>query len=90
MEGVVNVWDEICAERIRAHTKHADTSMESMGVFSADRVAILVEEVGEVAREMNEMRHHDRWRTEQLRKELVQVATMAVAWIAACDGEKLS
>lgn len=48
------------------------------------RLAILTEEVGEVARELCEAAQHDRAvDTDKLRTELVQVAAIAVAWVEA-------
>lgn len=80
-----DVFDEARAERVRAHRKHADTSMESQPVDSLRRLAILVEEVGEVAKEFNDAEHDarpvDRAR---LRKELIQTAAMAGAWADVC------
>lgn len=76
-----DVYAEVRAERERAHAKHGDTSMEAFPVDDMNRLAILVEEVGEVAMEFNDARHDDQgvdvW---ALRKELIQVAAMAVAW----------
>ncbi|WP_425836997.1 hypothetical protein [Microbacterium sp. PA5] len=84
----VEVAGEIVDERVRAHAKHRDHSMESWPALSTERYLILAEEVGEVAKEFNdatvESRPIDRT---ALRTELVQVATMAVAWVAALDLE---
>lgn len=81
----MSVYDEIRAERERAHAKHGATSMEQAPVDSHDRLAILTEEIGEVAKEFNDARHRggpiDRV---ALRKELIQVAAMAAAWADAC------
>jgi NTP pyrophosphatase (non-canonical NTP hydrolase) len=90
--GKLSVYDEIAAERQRAHAKHGDTSMENLPATDMTRLSVLMEEVGEVAREYNEARH----RTHRnllpqgeretavdlaaLRKELIQVAAMAAAW----------
>lgn len=43
-----DVYEEVKIERDRAHAKHGDTSMESFPVDDMNRLAILVEEVGEV------------------------------------------
>lgn len=97
------VWHEIVAERVRAHAKHGATSMESCDPFADRRLRVLVEEVGEVARVLNDREHEQinctaLWSVVDeleatalalLRSELVQVAAMAVAWIAALDGEAL-
>jgi hypothetical protein len=93
-----DIYAEVRAERERAHAKHGDTSMEGLPAMDMTRLSVLVEEVGEVAREFNEARH----RTHQallpqaeretsvdraaLRKELIQVAAMAVAWIDVLGG----
>jgi hypothetical protein len=80
------IWLDVAAERERAHAKHGATSCEGMPALDPGRLPILVEEVGEVARELNDLRHHQtaeaRSRT---RAELVQVAAVAVGWIAALD-----
>lgn len=89
------VWAEVHAERVRAHKKHGESSMESLPVTDMTRLSVLVEEVGEVAREFNEARHRvadgllpqsARERCldlDALRKELIQVAAMAGAWADA-------
>lgn len=87
-----DVYDRIRAERERAHVKHGETSMESAGCVDPIRLAILVEEVGEVARALNEYRHEagdTEAIAEQLDSELIQVAAMAAAWSAALNGEAL-
>ena len=87
-DSTVEVAGEIVDERVRAHAKHREHSMESWPALSAERYLILAEEVGEVAKEFNdatvESRPIDR---PALRTELLQVATMAVAWVAALDLE---
>lgn len=75
-------------ERARAHAKH-DTgggSMERKPWNDPIWLAVLTEEVGEVARVLCETRlgNEDFPRT-RLREELVQVAAMACAWIDAID-----
>lgn len=49
------------------------------------RLRVLVEEVGEAAKELNEADIQGVGRTSNLRKELVQVAAVAIAWVAAID-----
>lgn len=100
---MINVWREIVAERERAHAKHGSTSMESCPPMADRRLRVLTEEIGEVARALNDREHdmapgHSQsWYDDveeharaQPRSELVQVAAMAVAWIAALDGEPLA
>jgi hypothetical protein len=74
------VWAETAAERTRAHQLHGSTSMEELPELDMCRLSILVEEVGEVAKEFNEARHNGKFDVAALRKELVQVAAMAGAW----------
>jgi NTP pyrophosphatase (non-canonical NTP hydrolase) len=78
-----DIWVEVAAERERAHAKHRETSMEQQPVDALLRLSILTEEVGEVAKEMNDARHYGRLDHAALRSELVQVAAMAGAWAAA-------
>lgn len=95
MTTMSDVWAEVQAERDRAHAKHGDTSMEAQPPTAWLRLAILMEEVGEVAKVYNDARHRAQamgWdeadmfsgRAEQeLRAELIQVAAMAGAWADA-------
>lgn len=74
----------VADERERAHEKHREHSMESWPTLSPERYLILAEEVGEVAKEFNDAKVEGREvDAAALRKELTQVAAMAVAWIAA-------
>lgn len=68
---------DIRDERERQYTIHSQTcrEMARSGDFGAC-LAVLMEEVGEVARALN-----DSEPTDQLRAELVQVAASAVAWV---------
>lgn len=76
-----DVYAEVRAERERAHAKHGHTSMESCPPDDYRRLAILAEEVGEVAREFNEGHHRGTGPDlDLLRKELIQTAAMATAW----------
>jgi NTP pyrophosphatase (non-canonical NTP hydrolase) len=93
--GRTDIYREIRAERIRAHRKHGATSMEELPVTDMTRLSVLMEEVGEVAREFNEARHRQhrgllpQAEREQsldlaaLRRELIQTAAMAAAWADA-------
>lgn len=76
-----SIYNEVDAERRRAHAKHRDNSIEFPGHTDERRLAILVEEVGEAAHELNDAvidgRLPDK---EKLRTELIQVAAMACAW----------
>ncbi len=89
------IWVEVQAERERAHRKYGDTSMEAQPPTAWLRLAILMEEVGEVAKVYNNARHRAHamgWdeadmfsgqAEAELRAELVQVAAMAGAWADA-------
>jgi hypothetical protein len=85
-EKFLGVLTEIVNEMDRAHMLHGRTSMLGPELSEGNRLAILVEEVGEVAKEMCEgeiaQRETD-WAAQ--RKELIQVAAMATAWVVAGD-----
>lgn len=70
------------AEAIRAHLKHGRHSMMNPAMDMGERLAILVEEVGEVAHAMT----YDVNKLPELRKELIQVAAMALSWFEATRG----
>lgn len=85
-----DIFAEVRAERHRAHLKHGDTSMESSPATDpvGRRHRVLVEEVGEVAKEFNDAEHDGRpVDLAKVRKELIQVAAMAAAWADACGAE---
>lgn len=108
-DGGTERWASICAnerniaadfntERRRAHNKHGMTSMESQPALSHRRCTILTEEVGEVARALNDLEHATHQGNdaaarlearEHLRKELTQTGAMVVAWLAALDNHTL-
>jgi hypothetical protein len=73
------------AEATRAHLRHGDHSMLGTGYTESDRLAILVEEVGEVAHELTYDQSGDR---DKLVKELIQVAAMALTWVEHLEGGK--
>jgi hypothetical protein len=88
-------YSDIHRERIRAHAKH-DTGGASMERLPFDAtsawLAVVMEEVGEVARVVCEVRHDGdgtpAWTPErraELRGELVQTAAMVCAWVEAID-----
>lgn len=82
----MSIWVEVRDERLHAHKKHGDTSMESAPPNdpTGRRLRILLEEVGEVAKEFNDAENEQRPVSMQLlRKELIQVAAMAGAWADA-------
>lgn len=73
--------DDVRRERLRAHAKHSARGQSAEQLHHNDPrwLPILVEEVGEVAREICD---HGYDRT-HLRDELIQVAAMAQAWADA-------
>lgn len=76
----------IQAEAIRAHILHGDDSMLYQN--DHERLAILMEEIGEVARELNEARIHNREvDKDKLEKELIQSAAMCATWIEGLNPE---
>jgi hypothetical protein len=87
MKSVVSVRTlaAIQAEATSAHAKHGSKSMLGPGYSHGDRLAILVEEVGEVAHELTYDQDGDK---DKLVKELVQVAAMAATWIEFLEGEQ--
>lgn len=72
------------AEATRAHLRHGEHSMLGPNYTSGDRLAILVEEVGEVAHELTYDQDGDR---DKLVKELIQVAAMALTWVEHLEGD---
>lgn len=82
------ILDEILAERARqeelvAEGKFSTSCATRDGMTDAERLAVLVEEVGEAATEVLGRARG------ALREELVQVAAVAVAWIEGIDAEEL-
>jgi hypothetical protein len=78
-------YHEFHLERIRAHVKHAanGNSRENASWKNQEWLAILMEELGEVAHELT----YDSGENykKRLRAELVQVGAMTAAWIDAID-----
>lgn len=83
-------YGEVHRERIRAHAKHSKSgkSCEQMGPDDSYWLAVLLEEVGEVANALIESRLGTRDGFKKAREELIQVAAMATAWIDAIDGAR--
>lgn len=72
---------EVYAGRIAAHQKHGENSIEAVpGRNIARWLPILGEEFGEVCESLT----YDK-DPANLRAELLDVATVAIAWIAALD-----
>ena len=56
-------------------------------IYDHTKLAVLVEEVGEVSRVLCDSFNNDELDLYSLRRELVQVAAVAVAWIEAVDAQ---
>jgi hypothetical protein len=73
------------AEATRAHLRHGRNSMLYQDTTNERRLAILAEEVGEVARALNEYAITGALDETNLEKELIQVAAMAASWVEAIN-----
>lgn len=69
----MEVLEEVMEERKRQDELWGEQNHDD-GIW----LAILVEEVGEVANDINE-------RSKKLREELIQVAAVAVSWVESID-----
>jgi hypothetical protein len=67
----------LCREADRAHAKHGERSLLGVGNTNGDRLAALMEEVGEVAHALTYDTPDDE---PELITELVQVANVAMTW----------
>lgn len=74
--------EEVARARIAAHLKHGENSIEAHPSGHPARLAILVEEVGELAHELT----YDAVGG-SVRAELIDVIAVAVAWVAKIDEE---
>lgn len=74
------LWREILDARRDAHAKHGPNSIEGRPADDPGWLAILVEEVGEVAQQLTY--DHD---GRKLRAELVDVLAVASAWLVSVD-----
>ncbi len=84
----LQVLGEVAAERSRQETLSAEKRADGLSwltcasplMHDRDKLAILTEELGEVARELCDARAEKRAPASNLRVELIQVAAIAVAW----------
>lgn len=82
-----DIFAMIDAERARQAAQWAEPhrwgqgDCSSLQVDETVKAAVLAEECGEVSRAVLDARHED------MRRELVQVAAVAVAWLEAFDEE---
>ncbi|HZM82925.1 MAG TPA: hypothetical protein VFC19_44990 [Candidatus Limnocylindrales bacterium] len=79
--------DAVNAEALRAHLKHGDKSLLNPKMPAVEKLAALVEEVGEVGRALSDDHGHDR---DHLVTELVQVASVALTWVESLEGQRQS
>ena len=83
--------DAVQAEATRAHQRHGRHSMLGDANSETDRLAILTQKVGEVARELNDYRlgnlADDDWKARRV-KELIQVAAAAISWVEHLEGHR--
>lgn len=75
--------DAVQAEALRAHLKHGPNSLLSPTATPAQKLAALVEEVGEVGRAMT---YDGDEGPAHLVKELIQVASVALSWVESLEG----
>lgn len=86
-QSTARISSEIMIARERAHAKHGDKSIEA-GASPERFNSILVEEIGEVSKVINEFALGNINALEfstQLRAELIDSATVCIAWIASLD-----
>jgi NTP pyrophosphatase (non-canonical NTP hydrolase) len=77
---------EVRAARRAAHAKHGENSIEALYGDDPRWLSILVEEVGEVAHEQTyDADHGDLAPDQALRAELIDVLSVAHAWVDAID-----
>lgn len=96
---------EVFRERVRQEQAHLDGKhpirIAAAGTDNGFRCSVLMEEVGEVAHEVNEIAGVIKrnpmnagecveYRRERLKKELIQVAAVAVAWVRGLENEEES
>lgn len=83
----MSIWQEAERERYRARAIHGDKCMDAYDPTDLKRLAILMEEVGEVAKEFCDGElYGDGVDLQALRSELIQVCAMAGAWADAIHG----
>jgi NTP pyrophosphatase (non-canonical NTP hydrolase) len=86
MIGNQATFEEIIRARVRADAKHGYEGIEKLPPGSGKWLAILTEEVGEVAHALTY--DVDDEFDDQLIRELIDVAAVATAWIDALQGRR--
>jgi NTP pyrophosphatase (non-canonical NTP hydrolase) len=75
-------------EQLREEGKFKYTCAARKGLSLSDKLAVLAEEFGEVARHVTEgIIDPKRVNREKLKKELIEVAAVAVAWAESLSSE---
>lgn len=72
--------DDLVTEYHHARAKHGPYSLDGNEIDDVRRLAALMEEVGEVAREMTYDHRDEPGATARLRRELLQVANVGLTW----------
>ena len=90
MNHISNTLDDVLLERIRQEKLKAEGrfayTCADQEMHPCEKLAVLSEEVGEVARALLElMRLANDTHGMDLRAELIQVAAVAVAWVESID-----
>lgn len=78
------VWTDILNARRKAYQKHGANSIEAIPASDPRWLSILMEEVGEAAHELT---YDSGGTTASLRAELIDVLSVASAWVDAIDAE---
>lgn len=68
---------DLIDEYWRAYDKHGPMTLDGEGANDLHRLSTLTEEIGEVARAMT---YDEKKGPQELRKELIQVANLALTW----------
>lgn len=77
--------DSVQAESLRAHLKHGDKSLLNPNMPNVEKLAALMEECGEVARELTYDHDGD---TTKLVTELIHVASVALTWVESLEASR--
>lgn len=82
---MTKILDDVRAERVRAESLYPGETVASDAMNTGEKMNQLVEELGECARALRSVRFPQQGRKMNLRQELVQLASTAVAWLEAID-----
>lgn len=86
---VVRIADERRKQELFKQTGRFKFSCADLEIAQSERLAVLAEEFGEVAREIAEtIGGHAPLNRTNLRKKLVQTAAVCVAWLEGLDKEE--